>query len=683
MPGSTTRQLTGKRRNTSKMNQRAQLQPGDMLQNRYRIMGTLGVGGFSSVYQARDMRFTTATRLCAIKEMVNIGGNPEVRELARRSFETEASILATLDHIAIPRVFDYFSEGDRSYLVMEYIRGKDLEGALEERNDPVEPELAVDWALQVCDVLCYLHSHKPSVIVFRDLKPSNIMLDQQGRIRLIDFGIAKHFQDDAKGTMIGTEGYSPPEQYRGESSPAGDVYALGATLHHLLTMKDPRLEPPFSWQERLITEINPLVSPQLNQVVMRCLSYGVKDRYQDGMELRDALQALGRAQPPAGSNVANNTAVGNNAPAPADNRYSTMPPPQTQSPYATTQPQQQPQSAMPVAGSFAGQSSPRHTGLQNTVQPLWTFKCEDEIRSKPAVLDGTVYVGAYDNNLYALSANDGAFRWKYPATDGIASSPIVFKNDVYIGSVDQHVYSINRHTGKLQWRFETKGPVYSSPAAEFEYIFFGSDDGHLYAVNINTAVELWKAEAHSPVRSSPCVTDKYVYFGTEGGYVFCMDMRGEKVWQFQAKRAITSSPTASDDMVFVGSMDATVYALDANSGWAVWRSRTGRPVISSPVVHDDVVYIGSSDGKLYALDIFSGRQLWTHQTDGQVTSSPAVLDDAIYFGSTDGYVYSLSLKRGKLRWRYKTGGYVISSPVIADNIVYIGSSDHQFYAFPA
>lgn len=675
MPGSTTRQLTGKRRNASKMNQRAQLQPGDMLQNRYRIMGTLGVGGFSSVYQARDMRFASATRLCAIKEMVNIGGNPEVRELARRSFETEASILATLDHIAIPRVFDYFSEGDRSYLVMEYIRGKDLEGAMEERNDPIEPDLAVDWALQVCDVLAYLHSHKPTPIVFRDLKPSNIMLDQQGRIRLIDFGIAKHFQDNAKGTMIGTEGYSPPEQYRGESSPAGDVYALGATLHHLLTMKDPRLEPPFSWQERPISELNPLVSPRLEQVVMRCLSYGVKDRYEDAMALRSTLQALGRAEPKG-----DNTTPSVPAPPPANGQ----PAPQTQSPYATSPPQPAtPAPAAPQQASpFAGQSAQGHTGLQNSVQPLWTFRCEDEIRSKPAVLDGTVYVGAYDNNVYALNASDGQFRWKYPATDGIASSPMVFKNDVYIGSVDQHIYSINRHNGKLQWRFETKGPVYSSPAAEFEYIFFGSDDGHLYAVNINTALELWKAEAHAPVRSSPCVTDKYVYFGTEGGYVFCMDMRGEKVWQFQAKRAVTSSPCASDDMVFVGSMDATVYALDANSGWAIWRTRTGRPVVSSPIVHEDVVYIGSSDGKLYALDLFSGRQLWVYQTQGQVTSSPAVWGDGIYFGSTDGYVYSISTKRGKLRWRYKTGGYVISSPVIVDNVVYIGSSDHQFYALP-
>ena len=99
-------------------------------------------------------------------------------------------------------------------------------------------------------MLTYLHGHQPQPVIFRDMKPSNVMIDQHGHIRLIDFGIARVFQPGQKGTMIGTEGYSPPEQYRGEASPAGDIYALGATLHHLLTRRDPRAEPPFSFSER-------------------------------------------------------------------------------------------------------------------------------------------------------------------------------------------------------------------------------------------------------------------------------------------------------------------------------------------------------------------------------------------------------------------------------------------------
>ncbi len=619
-------------------------------------MGTLGVGGFSSVYQARDMHFASVTRLCAIKEMINVSTDKETQELARRSFETEASILATLRHQSIPDVYDFFSEAERSYLVMEFIRGKDLEATLEDRRQPVSQEEALDWALQICEVLTFLHSHKPQPIVFRDLKPSNIMLDQNGRIRLIDFGIAKLFQQTGvKGTMIGTEGYSPPEQYRGEASPAGDIYALGATFHHLLTLKDPRLQPPFSWQERPISSLNDTVTPAFEALIMRSLSYKPGDRYQNAMELESALKLIRDAK--------------------AGESYGTAPTSLFENEPATPTPAEKPASAsQPAAAAEAGNGA--------TVKPLWRFQCEDEIRSQPMVTEGALYIGAYDNNLYALNTRDGSFRWKYPASDGIGTSPFVYKQEIFFGSVDKNLYAINRQNGRLRWSFPTKGSIFSSPKAEFDHVFFGSDDGFLYAVNIGNGRMLWQSQAHSPVRSSPLITEDFIYFGTEGGYVFCLDLQGKTKWQFQAKRSVTSSPVRAEDMVFVGSMDGNLYALDANSGWAIWRARTARPIISTPVVNEDVVYIGSSDGKLYAFDLFTGRQLWTFDTEGQVTSSPAIFDNAIYFGSTDGYVYSVSLSRGKLRWRFKTGSYVVSSPTIHKGAVYIGSCDHNIYALP-
>ena len=156
------------------------LETGTMLQGRYQVLGTLGVGGFSSVYQARDMRFTDVTRLCAVKEMIHHSGTKEARELAASSFQREASILATLSHPSVPDVYDFFTEGSRSYLVLECIAGKDLEAMIGESSVPVSVESTLDWAIQLCDVLAYLHNHEPSPVVFRDLKPSNIMVDPRG-----------------------------------------------------------------------------------------------------------------------------------------------------------------------------------------------------------------------------------------------------------------------------------------------------------------------------------------------------------------------------------------------------------------------------------------------------------------------------------------------------------------------
>lgn len=652
MSGLTTRQLTGKRERVVNLNQKSQLQPGDMLQNRYRIMGTLGVGGFSAVYQARDLRFANVTKLCAIKEMTNLAPDPHLRELTIRSFEREASILATLDHPAIVDVYDYFSEADRSYLVQEFIRGKDLDAYLESNEGKVIPqEIVIDWALQLTDVLIYLHSQKPLPIVFRDLKPSNIMLDPYGRITLIDFGIAKIFEGGEKGTMVGTEGYSPPEQYRGEATTAGDIYALGATLHHLLSLQDPRLEPPFSFTERPIRAVNPTVSPAFEAIIMRCLSYQPKDRYQNGMEFKEALLTILQSTPTT-------TKIGTTILA--------TPGPDSRVVEAPVAPQE---NTVTTTGSLG-------------ITPLWTFKCEDEIRSKPVVDSGLVFVGAFDNNLYAIKANNGEFFWKYPATDEIASSPFVYNHNVYIGSADNHLYCVKQHNGRLNWRFETHGPVYSSPRAEFDHVFFGSDDAHLYAVNASTGKLAWKTPVHGAVRSTPCIHDELIIVGTEGGYVFAVDLSGKIKWQFQARRAIVSTPLVAEDMVIFGSYDATIYALDVTSGWAVWQVRTKRPIVSSPAISEDTLFVGSSDGSLYAVDIKRGHKLWTFETEGQVASSPAVWNKSVYFGSTDGYVYSVDIKRGHRRWRFETGGMVISSPTIVDGIIYIGSTDKVLYALP-
>lgn len=655
MGGLTTRQLAGKRERQTKAGMRGQRQPGEMLQGRYKVVGTLGMGGFSSVYQARDMRFPTVTRLCAVKEMINMAPDPHMRELATKSFEREASILATLDHPAVPDVYDYFTEGDRSYLVLEFIRGKDMEAMLAEQEEFVSQDLVLDWALQLCEVLGYLHDHKPQPVVFRDLKPSNIMLDPYGRIRLIDFGIAKVFQVGERGTMIGTEGYSPPEQYRGEAGPAGDVYALGATMHHILTRQDPRMEPPFSFSERPIHTANRQVSQTLEAIIMRCLAYNIEERFADANALKEALLMVAKPQTgPLRSRRGSSEAKGEKAADPAD--------------------------VLPAAGVATAPptAAPGATG----VSPVWVFKCEDEIRSTAVITDGSVYVGAYDNNLYAVQADSGKFQWKFPATDGIASSPTVYNESIFIGSADKHLYNIRRYNGRMTWRFAAGGPIYSSPRASFDHVFFGSEDGFLYAVNTTTGRLAWKAPGHTPIRSSPTIAQEHVYFGTEGGYVFALDLSGKVKWQFQAKRNVTATAAVAEDMVFVASWDANVYALDINSGWPIWSYRSQRPIISSPIFHDGVVYIGSSDGNLYALDAYSGRKMWAFATKGQVASTPAIWGSSIYFGSTDKSIYSLELKRGDLRWRFETGGLVVSSPIIANGVVFIGSADHNLYALP-
>jgi serine/threonine protein kinase len=235
------------------------LPQGTILQDRYKVIKVVGLGGMGAVYQAQDLRFTGTKRLCALKEMISTVRDRHTRRIAVQNFEREANLLAALNHPAIPKIYDYFTEDVRNYLVLEFVEGMDLEAVLSSVGAPLPVDRVADWAIQICVVLSYLH-HQTPAIMFRDLKPSNIMIRSPNQIVLIDFGIARVFRTEQKGTMIGTEGYSPPEQYRGTAKPEGDIYALGATLHHLLSRRDPRLHPPFAFHEESIRTLNPDVS---------------------------------------------------------------------------------------------------------------------------------------------------------------------------------------------------------------------------------------------------------------------------------------------------------------------------------------------------------------------------------------------------------------------------------------
>ena len=638
MPSLTTRQLPGRAKRQTTIE--GQLQPGATLQSRYQIVGVLGVGGMGSVYQARDLHFPNVTKLCAVKEMMNLATDPQVRKLTIQNFEREANILATLDHPAVPEIFDYFSEDNRSFLVMEFISGKSLEEIMDSTESSLAEADVLNWGIQICDVLSYLHGHSPNPIIFRDLKPSNVMLDLHGRIRMIDFGIAKVFESGERGTMIGTEGYSPPEQYRGEASTASDVYALGATLHALLTKQDPRLEPPFSFAERPIRSINADVAPAFEAIIMRALSYNVEDRFPSAQEMAQALRIL----------------VDRNAP----------------------------------SGSFGAVAQPRTQHLAtayhlnpDNVLPLWSFECEDEIRSTPAIAGDTVLIGAYDNNLYAVRIDDGKFVWKFAARGGIASSPTVAEGRVYFGSVDQHLYAVSLDNGQRIWRFKTDGPIYTTPRTDFGHVFFGSDDRHFYAINAVTGREAWRAHIGTAIRSSAALSQDLIFFGCEDGVVHALEMDGNVKWRFMAKRAVTSSPALAEGLLVVGSQDWSIYAIDAQTGWSAWRYRSRKPVISSPALDEHMAYIGSADGTLYAIDLYSGQKRWAFETAGQITSSPLVYRDAIYFGGIDGCVYSIDRNKGELRWRFKSSGPIPGSPAAHEDLILIGSTDRHLYALPA
>src|SRR5438046_117555 len=288
------------------------LTPGTTLQGRYSIVRRLGKGGMGAVYEAIDQRLNTTV---ALKETFSAD------QCLRRQFAQEAHLLALLHHPALPRVSDYFSEGDRAFLVMQFIEGADLAEIIATQPGPFPRQQVIAWADQLLDALIYLHTSERQV-VHRDIKPHNLKLTSTGQIALLDFGLAKASSSELSGansstSIFGyTRRYSPLEQIQDRgTNPQSDIYALGATLYHLLT----GIKPPDALTRatalaeskpdplRPADEIHPAVGAEIGAILCRAMALSAEDRYADAGEFRDALRRVGRGDAPTRKTIANHS----------------------------------------------------------------------------------------------------------------------------------------------------------------------------------------------------------------------------------------------------------------------------------------------------------------------------------------------------------------------------------------
>ena len=346
-----------------------------------------------------------------------------------------------------------------------------------------------------------------------------------------------------------------------------------------------------------------------------------------------------------------------------------------------------------TAGSFMMfHMNPQHTGDYSSVsngilpddQLKWTFPTGGPMDSSPAVVDGVVYLGSYDTNVYALDAESGIKKWEY-LTGGYAveSSPAVVDDVVYVGTNDGAIYAIKAYDGNLKWRSHvgTYGSyLTSSPVVAGGVVYVGYYNGAVYAFNADDGSIKWGVMAGSGVTSSPAVADGVVYVGSWDGKVYAIDaVSGSQKWAFSTGAPVESSPAVVDGVVYVGSDDGNVYAINVDGSFK-WAFYTGSPVHSSPAVVGGVVYVGCMNGDVYAIGTVSHGPIWVNHIGGPVESSPAVADGVVYVGSDDNKVYAIYAQDGNLRWYFDTGGAVTSSPAVADGVVYVGSDDGKIYA---
>jgi len=347
------------------------------------------------------------------------------------------------------------------------------------------------------------------------------------------------------------------------------------------------------------------------------------------------------------------------------------------------------------ASMFRG--DPEHSGVYDApgVPQLsavkWKFKTGGRVMSSPALVQGTVYIGSNDHNLYAIDAESGALKWKFKTASRVTSSPAVVDGAVYFGSFDGNFYAVDAKTGTQRWKFSTGGErryagkhlhgaepagesmpdpfdfFLSSPAISESTVYFGSGDGNVYAVNTRTGQLNWKFETGDIVHSSPAVANGVVYAGSWDTYFYALDAAtGKEKWRFKTgddpnihnQIGIQSSPLVFDGVVYFGCRDSNLYALDAETGAKKWAfNNKGSWVIASPVAKDGRLYFSTSDSGLFrAIDLKTGAEIYTLQLLWPMFSSPAIAGNTLYIGSQQGKLYAIDLGAQKQAWSFETDG---------------------------
>ncbi len=332
--------------------------------------------------------------------------------------------------------------------------------------------------------------------------------------------------------------------------------------------------------------------------------------------------------------------------------------------------------------------------LPDKLDLLWTFKT-DGIESTATIYDGTVYVTALDNNLYALNAQTGKRKWSFNAKAPIKSSPTISDGVIYFGDETGIFHAVDINTHEKKWQYTTEGEIISSANFIDNRILFGSYDGFLYCLDINNGELIWKFETEGYVHATPSVwvhkTDEtstpenYAIVTGCDSYLRIINIEnGMQTQMVNLGTYVGASPAILDNQVFCGTYGSEILSVSLEKGDITWRYQNPLlklPFIASAALTGDEVIIGGRDKMVHALSHYTGDPLWTYSTKSRIESSPVIVGERVFFGTTRGLFVGLDLSSGELVWEYETGSSIVASPSVSDGKIYIGNVDGILFCF--
>lgn len=343
----------------------------------------------------------------------------------------------------------------------------------------------------------------------------------------------------------------------------------------------------------------------------------------------------------------------------------------------------QPVADWPSFRGDAAQIGVRKEAAEGKLEELWKFRTKQSIDGAPAIVGGVVYVGSYDEHLYAIDLKTGMEKWK-TKLGPIKSSPSVNGKRVYAGDVDGNLHCLDIETGKAIWKFEAQGEITGGANFSGDKIIFGAHDETLYCLD-KDGKKLWDFKANGPVNGVPAVSgDKTFVAGCDNNLHVVEISTGKELGIVDLGGPCGATAALVGDHLYVGTMNNEVLAVDVKTLKVDWRfaaAKRQQPFYSSAAVTDKLVVVGSRDKKLYALDRKDGTEKWNFLTESRVDSSPVVVGDKVFIGSMDRAFHMLELAKGTEVLKFDVDGAISGSPAYSDGRIVVGTEKGTVYCF--
>ncbi|GAA5502737.1 DNA damage-responsive serine/threonine-protein kinase RqkA [Deinococcus xinjiangensis] len=650
------------------------LDVGTPLAGRYELRALLGEGGSAQVFRAHD---ALMDREVALKAM-----HAHVPDSDRRRFLREVRTLARLTHPGVVSVLDLGEEqsGGRPFFTMPLLTGGPITalGPLEDAPQPVARFLtAASFASRA---LHYVHSQG---IVHRDLTPGNILLDEAGLPRLMDFGLvalSEHTLNLTRsGMTLGTPVYMSPEQAKGTGVDArSDLYGLGAVLYRVACGSPPFVgdsDQSVLYQHvyeavRDPRELNPAVPDAIARILLALLAKRPERRPESGEALahlwalarRDIWTSHARGQYRGGR-----TRTGEHPDGPArvsglQEAWSVPLPGEVTWPAAVVG-----EGDLVAVGTRGGQLVLTHA----SGRPFATYAAKDEVTAPATFIGGHILYGAWDGTLRRMELQSGAEIWRHQARAEFTGAPTVWGDLVLAASRDGHLHALNLRTGELAWAYRAGGPIAASPLMWAGAALLCDEDGWLHALDARTGQPLWRVEVGT-VHATPALLPRHGGEATLVVATWSGEVHALRLSAVSGRAALASS----DPTLWTYDLEDEIWAAPAIARSALrTENHLGR------TVGYGVVVVAGWGGTVRALRLDNGEDLWAHTLEGRVTASPVISAGLVFLASEAGELVALDLQTGAVRWTRRENQGVQATPLAADGTLYVAFMNGTLRAY--